>query len=370
MVGVPVTMVRRIISVALAAAGMAAVMPAVPLWSGAAARAEVRNVPLASALAGPVPVEIGVGRVALLDVAPHRVVVVSTSDPTVAHAVVRGSDVLLVALRPGVTTVGVGLGGSLAASFRVTVTDQDSGVRAVRLDAGSAAARGSDTPVSKPSGGQPAAQAGGRGAARASDAAGFVSSLSGPQRAALAAYLQDQSLGSLAALLRALSPAQQAEFMRLVSASSDEVARVVGSRPSGAQTAERGQAAPDGSQAPPGGRAAAAGAPAGADVSAPAGVRVTVVPTWTGPMLWLSYVLENHTSAALRADPANMSVSGAAGPVTVRQLDPGDPGVISPGGVETGVIVLAPARGSDVRVSWPLGGGGAAVRVAVRRPAP
>jgi hypothetical protein len=327
---------------------------------GVAAAAGVQVVPLASALAAPVPVEIGVGHVALLDVAPHRVAVVATSDPAVAHAIVRGTSVLLVALRPGTTTVGIGLGGTLVASFRVTVADQDTGLHAVRLEEGggvSAAAAG-PTLTSPPVPARAQGNAGlapARAAAQPTDVSGFVAGLTDRQRAALAAYLRDPSLDGLAALLRALTPPQQAAFMRMVAGGSSEMASAVGASPVARQAAEEphGQAAGTPVQASD--PAGAAAAPAGIRVSAPEGVRLTVVPTWTGPVLSLSYVLQNNTGHALRADPNAITVSGAAGDITVRQLDLGEAGLVGPGGVETGVIVLTPTRAFEVGVQWPLG---------------
>jgi hypothetical protein len=350
---------RKTMAIGVAFASMIAVAAATP-GRGMAAAAGVQVVPLASALAAPVPVEIGVGHVALLDVAPHRVAVVATSDPAVAHAIVRGTSVLLVALRPGTTTVGIGLGGTLVASFRVTVTDQDAGFHAVRLEEGGGVSAAAAVPtLSSPP--APARAQGNatvspaRAAAQPTDVSRFVAGLADHQRAALAAYLRDPSLDGLPTLLRTLTPAQQTEFMRLVAGGSGEMASAVGASPVARQAAEQphGQAA--GTPIRASDPAGTAAAPAGVRVSAPEGVRLTVIPTWTGPVLTLSYVLQNNTGHTLRMDANQMVVTGAPGAVTVRQLDPGEAGVVSAGGVETGVIVLTPARASEVGVRCRLG---------------
>jgi hypothetical protein len=349
---------RKTMAIIVAVASMTTVAATTP-GRGMAADAGVRVVPLASALAAPVPVEIGVGHVALLDVAPHRVAVVATSDPAVAHAIVRGTSVLLVALRPGTTTVGIGLGGTLVASFRVVVTEEGTGLHAVRLEEGggvSAAAAVPASPAAPARAEENATVAPARAAAQPTDVSRFVAELTDRQRAALAAYLQDQSLGSLAALLRALSPAQQASFMRLVAGGSSEMASAVGASPIAHQASQQPHSQAAGTPVQASDPAGAAAAPAGVRVSAPEGVRLTVVPTWTGPVLTLSYVLQNNTGHALRADPHAIAVSGAAGDVTVRQLDLGEAGMIPFGGVETGVIVLMPARASEVGVRWRLEG--------------
>jgi hypothetical protein len=355
----------------IAAAVAAAVWSSAPVL-GAPADAEVAAVPLASALAAPVPVDIGIGRVALLDVSPYRVTVVATSDPGVAHAVVHDTAVLLIALRPGVTTVGVGLGGRRVASFLVRVTDRDSGIRAVRLETAAASPHAAAVPASPrpaaaqaPSGPGPATPAESQAAARSTAVGAFVSALTNPQRAALAAYLRAPSLGGLAALLRALTPPQQAAFMRLVAGGSGEMASAVGAGPVARQAAEQphGQAA--GTPIRASDPAGTAAAPAGVRVSAPEGVRLTVVPTWTGPVLSLSYVLQNDTGHTLRADPNAIAVSGAAGDITVRQLDLGEAGVVPSGGVETGVIVLTEASFREVDVRWQLGSDDRTVQVIV-----
>jgi hypothetical protein len=351
---------RKTMAIAVAFASMTAVAAATP-GRGMAAAAGVQVVPLASALAAPVPVEIGVGHVALLDAAPHRVAVVAASDPAVAHAIVRGTNVLLIGLRPGATTVGIGLGGTLVASFRVIVTEEDTGLHAVRLEEGGGVSAAAAVPASS-SPPAPARAQGNAGLAPARAAAQpmgvsrFVAGLADHQRAALAAYLRDPSLDGLAALLRTLTPPQQAAFMRLVAGGSGEMAGAVGAGPMAREAAEQphGQAAGTPVQASD--PAGAPAAPAGVRVSAPEGVRLAVVPTWTGPVLSISYVLQNNTPHPLRADPNQIVVSGATGDVTVRQLDLGEAGMIPFGGVETGVIVLTPARASEVGVRWRLEG--------------
>jgi hypothetical protein len=349
---------RRATAIIVAVASVAAVAAATP-GRGMAADAGVRVVPLASALAAPVPVEIGVGHVALLDVAPHRVVVVATSDPAVAHAIVRGTSVLLVALRPGTTTVGIGLGGTLVASFRVTVTDRDTGLHAVRLEEGGGVSTAAAGPTlsSPPAPARAQGNAGlapARAAAQPMGVSRFVAGLADHQRAALAEYLRDPSLDGLAALLRTLTPPQQAAFMRLVAGGSGEMASAVGASPIAHQAAEQPPGQATGTPVQASDPAGAAAAPAGVRVSAPEGVRLTVVPTWTGPVLTLSYVLQNNTGHALRADPHAIAVSGVVGDITVRQLDLGEAGVVPSDGVETGMIVLTPARLSAIDVQWPL----------------
>jgi hypothetical protein len=314
---------RKTMAIAVAFASMTAVAAATP-GRGMAAAAGVQVVPLASALAAPVPVEIGVGHVALLDAAPHRVAVVAASDPAVAHAIVRGTNVLLIGLRPGATTVGIGLGGTLVASFRVTVTDQDTGLHAVRLEEGggvsaAAAVPTSSSPTALARAQENAGVAPGATATRPTDVSRFVAGLTEHQHAALAAYLRAPSLGGLAALLRTLTPAQQTEFMRLVTGGSSVMASAVGASPVARQAAQQPHGQVAGTPVRASDPAGTAAAPAGVRVSAPAGVRLTVVPTWTGPVLTLSYVLQNNTGHTLRTDANQMVVTGATGDVTVRQ---------------------------------------------------
>ncbi len=97
-----------------------------------------------------------------------------------------------------------------------------------------------------------------------------------------------------------------------------------------------------------------------ARVSAPPGVRVTVVPTAVGATLFVSYVFQNLTGHALRADPHDLEIAGTRGATTVRQMDIGEPGVIAPASAETGVIALTPASPA-VRLTWVLRGDDGAV---------
>ncbi len=61
--------------------------------------------------------------------------------------------------------------------------------------------------------------------------------------------------------------------------------------------------------------------------------------------------MQNATGSVLRTDPHALEVSGATGNITVRQMDVGDPGLVQPGSMETGIIAASPARG-QVRFMW------------------
>ena len=287
------------------------------------------------------------------DVAPYRVTVVATSDPAVAEAIIRDTSVLVVARQSGTSTVRIGLGGATVASFQVTVSDQDAGVHALRLEARSPVSAHATDPSSSATRALSGVQTAPRPAAVLPiDAAGFVTALSDTQRTALAAYLQAPSVDDLAALLHLLTPIQQTQFTQLVAGASSELARASGvATASQAATTHGPEAGTTIQVQAPADPAATA---AGVHVSAPAGIRVTVVPTWVGPVLSLSYVLQNNTTHMFRADASQIAVTGAAGGVTVRQLDLGDPAAVSPGGVETGVIALTPGSGPEVGVQWRL----------------
>jgi hypothetical protein len=369
-------------------AGVAvAVAAACVLWAGApgpgAAAGGVLVVPLSRALSQTVPIEIGAGRVALLDVAPHHVTVVATSDPSVAHPVIRDTGVLLVARTPGVTTVGVGLGGDAVVSFRVTVTETDPGLRAVRLEQAadpqpappqppSRAVSAASPPQKGASAARPApAVTGAGGPSARPEPAGsvqaFIAGLTDTQRGALAAYLGRPSLASLAALLRTLTPPQQAAFLKLVAESPEAV---TASMPAPGSAVGTGQGAP----ASPAPRAPAAGDGSvrvndgGVRVVSPAGIRVAVVPSWAGRSLAIGYIVQNMTAGPVRVDPKAVTVRGAVGDVTVRQLDAGEPGVLAPGAAESGMIALVAGASDDVVIEWSLGGPGGpagAIRITV-----
>ena len=305
----------------------------------------IQVVALADAARAPVPVTVGVGRVLLLQAAPYRITVVTTSDPAVVHTVVRDTDALLVPMRVGSTSLALGLGGRLQALFRVTVGSNDTGLRVVALRETPARAVTAHTPTVPPAPRRaPAASAPAPRAISTPTVQGFLAGLTDTQRSALLAYVNDPTFATLGAVFRTLSPQQRDTLLTLVAQDSASLAQA---------------ARPAASSAPPAVAVAAppiAAAPAvdsSAGTTDPSGIRVTAVTTRIGSALYVSYVLQNTQAQPVRADPHDLDITGASGDVTVRQMDLGDPGVISPGAMETGVITIA-ASSAPTTLTWRL----------------
>jgi hypothetical protein len=81
----------------------------------------------------------------------------------------------------------------------------------------------------------------------------------------------------------------------------------------------------------------------GVRVVSPAGIRVAVVPSWARRSLAIGYIVQNMTAGPVRVDPKAVTVRGAVGDVTVRQLDADEPGVLAPWAAESGMIALVAA---------------------------
>jgi hypothetical protein len=300
----------------------------------------VLEIPMDEAVRAPVKLTFALGHVILIR-AGARPQIKSVGDPGIVHAIARERDVLLVPLRQGRTPITIGFEGQSSVLFDVTV-GADAGVRSVVL---------TGAPVVD---GMPPGQASLAPAAEPASLPAFLGGLSADQRDALLRYLRDPTLDQLSAVMKMLAPPQQETLMRLLGQKAPDIA------PASPQTsAPPGNADQLPSTAVPGGGAALPDAP-GARVSAPPGVRVTVVPTSVGATLYVSYVFQNLTGHTLRADPHDLEIVGTRETATVRQMDIGEPGVIAPANVETGVIALTPATPA-VRLTWVLRGDGSAL---------
>jgi len=292
----------------------------------------IRVVPLAAAARAPVSVAVGVGHVLLLQAAPYHITVVTTSDPAVVHVIVRDTDALLVPITVGRTSLALGLGGRLQARFRVTIGPTDTGLRALALRAApahTAAARIPAAPPAPPA--PPRTAAASAPAPRATDpptVQGFLAGLTDNQRSALLAYVNNPTLPTLGVVIGTLSAQQRDVLLTLLAQGSASVAQ--GVRP-------------------------AAGPPANSNAPATdaSGIRVTAVTTRIASTLYVSYVLQNTHTQPVRADPHDLDITGTSGDVTVRQMDLGDPGVILPGAMETGVITIA-ASSTPATLTWRL----------------
>jgi hypothetical protein len=355
---VPVT-VRTAVSILLSA------LVAASASAGALAAGGIDvSVPLASAQRAPVAVSLRPGGLAAVDTSPYPVTSVAESDPSVAHAVVRGTRVILVAGRAGTASVALVLSGSAAVSLRVTVGPSASPTRLVSLSSppspSSARAEppgGSGIPHQP----RPQGQAGG-GAARQAPAGrepagaapqeggpardSFARSLSPAQALLLDRYLASPSLASLSEFLRSLSPSQREAFVGLAASPSGPAALAAAARRPGGPARDAGPSAGDPS----------------VRVESPPDVGVVAVATRSaGSTLGIGFIVRNLSArATLRADPRGVSVSGAQGGVIVRQLDIGAQGAIAPGSQEVGVLVMqAPG---PVTVTWDLAGDDGATR--------
>jgi len=290
----------------------------------------VRVVPLAAAARRPVSIAVGVGHVLLLQAAPYHITVVTTSDPAVVHMIVRDTDALLVPITVGRTSLALGLGGRLQARFRVTIGPTDTGLRALALRAAPAHTAAARIPAAPPAPlAPPRTAAASAPAPRVTDpptVQGFLAGLTDNQRSALLAYVNNPTLPTLGVVIGTLSAQQRDVLLTLLA--QDSASQVV--RP-------------------------AAGPPA--DSNAPAtdasGIRVTAVTTQIASTLYVSYVLQNTQTQPVRADPHDLDITGTSGDVTVRQMDLGDPGVILPGAMETGVITIA-ASSTPATLTWRL----------------
>jgi hypothetical protein len=307
------------------------------------------SIPLAQAVQVPVPVDLTLGQPAIVRL-ERPVIVVTDSPPGLVHPIVRGNTVLLVPLREGSTTLVVGLGDGLSARLALSI-GADAGTRLILLSGSTVTRAGPATSHASAPPSQP-----GRAPASTADptdpppntVGSFIATLSPDQRQALVEYLRAPSLVSLSTLVRLLSPSQQ-HMLADVLASRDTVSAGAPQTPQPAPTVTAAPPQPAHATAPP----SLAQADPGVTVSAPAGIAIHVVPTTTGGVLYLSYVLQNGTGKALRADPHEIEVTGASGPITVRQMDLGTPGEIGAGSMETGVIMLTPTSGR-VSATWRL----------------
>jgi len=173
---------------------------------------------------------------------------------------------------------------------------------------------------------------------------GFLAGLTDTQRSALLAYVNDLTFATLGAVFRTLSPQQRETLLTLVAQDSASLAQAARPAASSAQPAVAVAAPPI---------AAAPAVDSSAGTTDPSGIRVTAVATRIGSALYVSYILQNTQAQPVRADPHDLDITGASGDVTVRQMDLGDPGVISPGAMETGVITIA-ASAAPTTLTWRL----------------
>lgn len=356
------------------------------------------QVALQDAVRAPITVPLALGQPALMRLPALGVELLLVTPPGIVHAIERDNEILLVPLREGTAELEIGLGTDTVARFELAVGSGWSGVRSVVVTEGASVAVappvhatashvGSQQAVApRP---QPAPQAPGgqdqpqpsspraqaprqppaqQGVTQAETPDAFIRTLTAQQRAALTDYLASPSIQSLAVLVRTLDDTQRMTLVRLL-ASQSQPPRVPAppgpSQPSPGAAAQQPQQQPPSSGQPsspsaatwPQTRQTAVVQSQSVDppvhVAAPDGVPVHVVPTRAFGLVYLSYVVQNQTSRALRADPRDMEAVGVSGPVTVRQIDIGTPGVITPGAMETGVIAIAPT-GDSAAVLWRL----------------
>lgn len=307
------------------------------------------SVPLIQAVQAPVPVELMLGQPTVVRL-ERPVTVVTDSPPGMVHPIVHGTTIVLVPVREGSAVLAIGLGNGLSAKLAVSI-GTEAGTRLVALTGSavtgaSPATSHAPAPRSQPDP-APAPTADPTGPPP-NTVGSFIATLSPDQQRALVDYLRSPSLASLSTLVRLLSPSQQ-HF--LIDALANQDGLPIG----GPQTPQPAPAVATGPPPPAHGTAPArlAQADPSVTVSAPAGITVHVVATPTRGILYISYVLQNGTDTTLRADPHEVAVAGATGPVTVRQMDVGTPGEIVAGSMETGVIMLSPAS-ERVSVTWQL----------------
>lgn len=314
------------------------------------------SVPLTQAVQAPVPVALMLGEPAVVRL-ERPVIVVTDSPPGLVHPIVHGTTVLVVPVREGNTVLAIGVGDGVSAKLAISI-GTNAGVHLVALIGSSVADAGPQPAPTAPPHSQPdpTSQASARVAdppdPPVSGVNALIATMSSGQRQALVDYLRSPSLASLSTLVRLLNPSQQHMLVGVLADRSTLT-------PSMAQPRQAASPAVVGasSQAAP---AISAPAPAMAEqahprvtVSAPAGIAIHVVPTTTGGVLYLSYVLQNGTGKTLRADPHEVEVTGASGSITIRQMDLGTPGEIVAGSMETGVIMLTPTS-ERVSVTWRL----------------
>lgn len=163
----------------------------------------------------------------------------------------------------------------------------------------------------------------------------FIATLSPDQRQAVLDYLRSPSLVSLSTLVRMLNAAQQHMLVDVL-ASHDAVTAGAPRTPQQAPSLAAAPPQPAHGTAPP----TLAQVDPGVTVSAPAGIAVHVIPTVTGSLLYLSYVLQNNTNGTLHADPHEVQATGGQ-PIDVRQMDPGAPGMIAVGSVRWATVVAS-----------------------------
>ncbi len=313
------------------------------------------SIPLAQALQAPMPVDLALGQPAIIRL-ERPVVAVTDSPPGLVHAIIHGSAVLVVPVREGSTALALGLGGNVSAKLAVSIGTAG-GARAITIAGPSVAstARRSDPTEAPRIQSDPPSQASVSTADPPDPPApgvnALIATMSSDQRQALVEYLRSPSFASLSTLVRLLSPSQQHMLVEVLANHSplphDTVQASQPARPAVAPPSSTTTAA---STAPP---TKADPVDPGVTVSAPDGIALHVLPTRTGGILYLSYVVQNHTGRMLRADPHDIDVVGAHGAITVRQMDVGTPGEIAAGSMETGVIALTPAS-ARVSVTWRL----------------
>jgi hypothetical protein len=338
------TGIRTIIVIAvIMSVASAVVWPAAPPASGG--EDPILRIPVAQAVSSPVPLRLAVGQPLLIRMAPRIPTVVASSPDGMVHAVLRGTDVLVVPLREGAVRLAVGIGDGAAVRFTGVIgTGAGTPLRAVLLEpqeqSPSCPVTARQAPSVSAAATAPAPTAPPTPQS-ASQWQAFLSSLAPAQRRALMDYMAAPSPEAMRRLAGLLSPSQR-----------DELAGFLGQQPAPPSAPERSPQAPAKAPAsPPRGE----GGLAVSDV-APAGIGVHAIPTRSPDgVLYVSYVLQNTTGRSVRADPRDLEVRGAVGDVQVRQMDVGTPGVIAPGTMETGVIALRPASSAErVVIFWRL----------------
>lgn len=267
------------------------------------------QVTLGEAVRAPITVPLALGLPALIQLPARPRGELRVTPSGIVHVIARDTEVLLVPLREGTAELEIGLGTDAIARLELVVSSGWSGLRSLVVTDDISRATPSPTPTA-------------------------VSPPRSPQ--------QDSPTP---ASPRVQTPQPSSHPGHPSSQEADPQPPRAGPLGSPPATTEP--------QAP----SAAAGSSQGEDptvhVAAPAGVRVHVVATRAFGLVYLSYVVQNQTARALRADPRDIDAAGIVGSVTVRQMDIGTPGMIAPGSMETGVIAMTPT-GDSATVLWRL----------------
>jgi len=306
---------------------------------------QTRLVLLSEATQTPVPVALAVGQPVVVRIDGRTPTTVATTPPEIVDAILREGEILLIPLHEGQTMLSIGIGNGVNAKLALAVGTAD-GVRLITLSENVSATQAAATaPTTSASG---------------ANIETFVSGLSDSQRQALITYLQAPSLSTLSVLVQSLNTAQQQTLVDVL-ANRDALAGTLlqaqGGEPGPVMAAPApAMAGPIHSVVPVTPVVPSAPRPQaepGVTVNAPSGIVVHVIQTNTKGVLYLSYVLQNTTKTGVQADPHEIQVAGARGPVTVRQMDIGTPSEIAAGSMETGIIALVP-DGGKVNVTWGL----------------